>query len=53
MTTIDFESRVTLRLKASLLEEIRKHVEKHSQDYYNLSHYIRACVIKDLRGEQE
>jgi hypothetical protein len=47
---IFFEEILIFRLKESDKVKINKILKKNQDVYENMSHYIRCCIIQDLRN---
>ena len=44
-----FESVFSFRVKDDLLSKIERVVRNNPEKYYNVSHFVRACIYKELR----
>ena len=49
---VDFEEKINIRVKSSILETARRIQLKNQDRYSNLSHYIR-CAIFNLNNLEE
>lgn len=53
MPIIDFEEKISIRFKRSILKDIEGILKVNKDKYYNLSHFIRSATNKLLIEEKE
>lgn len=49
MVVIDFDEVVSFRIRADELKMVRKIVRRNRDLFFNVSHFVRASVIKSIR----
>ena len=47
---VGFDKNISIRITAQEYKAIRRVVRNNRDVFYNLSHFVRASVLKDLRN---